>query len=324
MKTFMLPSLTLGALCLAATFTSAIAQQYPTHPIRMVIPFSPGGATDTPGRIVATKLSEMLGQNIVVENRPGAGSTIGTASVAQAPGDGYTLLFTATTFVLGPSLYKNLSYDVLTSFEPIAQTGSAPMALIVNPSLPVKSVKDLIMLARSKPLSIRIASSGNGSTQQLFAALFMSMSGAKMQFIPYRGSAQAMTAVLSGEVSVGVSSIPRTLGLASSGKLRILGVTGDKRSSQLPDVPTIDEAGVNGYSATLWVGLLAPKGTPAQIIKKLSRDVGAVLKLPEVEKAYQKAGIDVVYRNSDEFGKFIKAEYGKWSKVMQQTGATIN
>lgn len=302
----------------------ALAQQYPANPIRMVIPFSPGGATDTPGRIIASKMAELLGQNVVVDNRPGAGGTIGTAVVAQASADGYTLLFTATTHVLGPSLYKNLPYDVINSFAPVMQVGSAPMALVVNPALPAKSVKELIALAQGQPSTIRIASSGNGSTQHLFAALFMSLSGAKMQHVPYKGSAQAMTAVLGGEVSVGISSIPRTLAYASSGKLRILAVTSAKRSAQLPGVPSISEAGVKDYDASLWVGLLVPKGTPPAIVNRLNQVVGNVLKLSDVQKAFLAEGTDVVYSTPAEFASLLKVEFDKWRKVMQQIGTTID
>lgn len=301
-----------------------LAQSYPVQAIRMIIPFSPGGATDTPGRIIAAEMSQALGRNIIIDNRPGAGGTIGTTLVAQAPADGYTLLFTPTTHVLGPSLYKSLSYDPINSFSPVALAGSAPMALAVHPSLPAKSVKELISTAKANPSDVRIASSGNGSTQHLFAGLFMDMSGAKMQHVPYKGSSEAMRAVLSGEVAVGFSSIPRTLALASSGKLRILGVTSAERSSQLPNIPSISESGLKGYDATLWVGLLAPKGTPTEIVNKLSTEVRNALSKEKVKKSFLSEGTDVVYSEPSKFAEFIKMEMVKWGKVMKKIQTTID
>lgn len=296
------------------------AQTYPTAPIRLVVPFSAGGAADVPGRILAAAMQKVLGRTVIVDNRPGAGATIGTAVVSQAPADGYTLLLSATTHVLGPSLYRSLPYHVIDSFTPIGQTGSAPMALAVHPSLPVRSVKDLIALAKSQPGRIDIASSGNGTTQHLFAALFMHVSGVHMRHVPYRGSAPAMTAVLSGEVAVGISSIPRTRVLASSGRLRVLGVTSAERSAQLPDAPTISEAGVAGYDATLWLGLLAPRDVPEPVIERLSSALDSALRLPEVRKGYLSEGTDVVFSTPREFGRFIRDELQKWSKIMSQIG----
>jgi tripartite-type tricarboxylate transporter receptor subunit TctC len=228
----------------------AQAQNYPNRPIRMVLPFSPGGAADTPGRMLMHKLSEVLGQQVFVDNRPGAGGTIGAESVARATPDGYTLLLISNTHVISASLYKNLSYDSVTDFAPVLQFGDAPNVLVVHPSLPVKSVQELIALAKANPGSINYASSGNGSSQHLFAALFSSMAGINLYHIPYKGSAQATTDMLGGEVKVGCPGIAGMMQYIKDGRLRALAVTGAKRSPELPDVPTIAEAGVKGYEAT--------------------------------------------------------------------------
>ena len=249
------------ALSLAIASPSiAQAQNYPNRPIRMMVPFSPGGAADTPGRMLMHKLSEALGQQVFVDNRPGAGGTIGAEAVAKATPDGYTLLLISNTHLISASLYKNLAYDAITDFAPVLQFGDAPNVLVVNPSLPAKSVQELIALAKAKPGSINYASSGNGSSQHLFAALFASMAGINMFHIPYKGSAQATTELLSGEVKVGCPGIAGMMQYIKDGRLRALAVTGAERSPELPDVPTIAEAGVKGYEASLWLGITRPGG----------------------------------------------------------------
>jgi tripartite-type tricarboxylate transporter receptor subunit TctC len=290
----------------------------------MIIPFSPGGATDVPGRILAQKLSEVFGQQVVVDNRPGAGSTIGTDIAAKSPADGYTLLLTATPFVIGAGLYKKLPYDPLKDFAPVMQIGSAPNVLVVHPSLPAKSVKELIALARAQPGRIDFASSGNGSAQHLFGVLFMSLAKIKLTHIPYKGSAPATTDLISGQVSVGFPGIAIALPHSRVGRLRALAVTSAQRSPQMPDVPSIAEAGVSGYAATLWLGLAAPQGTPKGIIERLNAEITRVLQSPDVRNGFQSAGTDVVATTPEAFGDLIRSEYAKWVRVVQESGAQVN
>jgi tripartite-type tricarboxylate transporter receptor subunit TctC len=313
------------ALSLAiASPAIAQAQNYPNRPIRMVLPFSPGGAADKTGRMLMHKLSEVLGQQVFVDNRPGAGGTIGAESVARATPDGYTLLLISNTHVISASLYKNLSYDSVTDFAPVLQFGDAPNVLVVHPSLPVKSVQELIALAKTKPGSINYASSGNGSSQHLFTALFTSMAGINLFHIPYKGSAQATTELLSGEVKVGFPGIAGMLQYIKDGRLRALAVTSAKRSPELPDVPTIAETGVRGYEASLWLGIIGPAALPKDVIAKLNTAVSGLLKQPDVQNSLRTVGTEIVYRTPDEFGKFLRAEQQKWSTVVKEIGLKVN
>ena len=300
------------------------AQNYPARPIRMIVPFSPGGATDVPARIVAQRLSEALGQQVIIDNRPGAGSALGAEVVARANPDGYTLLLTATTHVISASLYKKLPYDAIRDFAPVILIGSGPNVLAIHPSLPAKSVRELIGLAKAQPGKIDYASSGNGSAQHLFGALFMSMADVRMMHIPYKGSAPATTDLISGQVSVGFPGIALVLPHARSGRLRALAVTSAKRSKAMPDVPAIDEVGVPGYAATLWSGLLAPKGVPAEIIQKLYDEIAKLLKQADVENAFLATGTDVTIIGPEPFGHFLKSEYDKWEKVIKAVDAQVN
>jgi len=313
------------ALSLSITSPSlAQAQNYPNRPIRMIVPFSPGGAADTPGRMLMQKVSEALGQQVVFDNRPGAGGTIGAEAVAKAAPDGYTLLLISNTHLISASLYKNLSYDAITDFAPVLQFGDAPNVLVVNPSLPAKSVPELIALAKANPGNINYASSGNGSSQHLFCALFASMAGINMFHIPYKGSARATTELLSGEVKVGCPGIAGMMQYIKDGRLRALAVTGAERSQELPDVPTIAEAGVKGYEASLWLGILGPAALPKDVIAKLNTVIGGILKQPDTKASLRKVGTEIVYRSPDEFGKFLRSEQQKWSKVVKEIGLKVN
>ena len=300
------------------------AQNYPSRPIRMIVPFSPGGAADTPGRMLMHKVSEALGQQVIIDNRPGAGGTIGAEAVAKAAPDGYTLLLISNTHLISASLYKNLAYDAITDFAPVLQFGDAPNVLVVNPSLPAKSVQELIALAKAKPGSINYASSGNGSSQHLFAALFASMAGINMFHIPYKGSARATTELLSGEVKVGCPGIAGMMQYIKDGRLRALAVTGAERSPELPDVPTIAEAGVKGYEASLWLGIIGPAALPKDVIAKLNTVIGGILKQPDTKASLRKVGTEIVYRSPEEFGKFLRAEQQKWSNVVKEIGLKVN
>jgi tripartite-type tricarboxylate transporter receptor subunit TctC len=300
------------------------AQNYPVRPVRMIVPFSPGGATDVPARILAQRLSEAFGHQIVIDNRPGAGGVLGADAVAKAPPDGYTLLLTATTHVISASLYKKLPYDAISDFAPVMLIGSGPNVLAVHPSLPAKNVRELIALAKARPGKIDYASSGNGSAQHLFGALFMSLADIRMMHIPYKGSAPATTDLIAGQVSVGFPGIALVLPHTKAGRLRALAVTSAERSKAMPDVPSIAEAGVPGYAATLWTGLLAPKGTPPEIVQKLYDEIAKLLRQPEVESAYLATGTDVTISNPEQFGRFVKVEYDKWAKVIKAVDAQAN
>jgi len=321
------PAWTCGVLLAFPGLVGALpvhAQNYPVRPVRMIVPFSPGGATDVPARILAQRLSEALGHQIVIDNRPGAGAVLGTDAVAKAPPDGYTLLLTATTHVISASLYKKLPYDAIRDFAPVMLIGSGPNVLTVHPSLPAKNVRELISLAKARPGKIDYASSGNGSAQHLFGALFMSLADIRMMHIPYKGSAPATTDLIAGQVSVGFPGIALVLPHTKAGRLRALAVTSAERFKAMPDVPSIAEAGVPGYAATLWLGLLAPKGTPPEIVQKLYDEIAKVLRQPEVESAYLATGTDVTISNPEQFGRFVKAEYDKWAKVIKAVDAQVN
>ena len=301
------------------------AQTYPSRPIRMVVPLSPGGFADVPARMLLPRLSVALGRQVFVENKPGAGGTIGADSVAKSAPDGYTLLVTATPHVISAHLYRTLPYDPLKDFVPIALFGSGPYALVVNPQrLPLSSVRELIAAAKAKPGSIDYASSGNGSAQHLVSALFNTLAGIELNHVPYKGSGPAMQDLLGGQVPVSFAGIPNVISSVRAGKLRALAVTTANRWSELPDVPTVAEAGVPGYEATLWLGLAAPAGTPAEIVNRIYAETAGALQDPELQQSFRGAGVNATVMNPQEFGRFIRAEYEKWGKVVRETGATIN
>jgi tripartite-type tricarboxylate transporter receptor subunit TctC len=311
-------------LCAALSAAPASAQDYPNRPIRVIVPFSPGGAVDGPTRAVAQEMGKRLGQQIVIDNRPGAGATIGSEAVAKAPPDGYTLLLASQTNAISATLYPKLSFNPIDDFAPISLLGREPGVLVVHPSLPVKTVQELIALAKAKPGELDYASSGNGSGQHLFAALLFSMAGVKLNHVPYRGSGQATTDLIGGVVTVSVPGLAGMLPHIRSGKLRALAVTSAQRSPQVPDVPTLAESGYPGYSAYVWLGLLAPKGTPAPIIERLNREVLAVLGLPEVKTYMGHASIEALGTSPAEFDAFFRTERDNWAKVIKETGAKLD
>src|SRR3954452_14928670 len=306
-------------------FQTAFAQNYPVRPVRLVVPFSPGGAADVPGRILTQKLSEALGQQVVVDNRPGAGSTIGAEQVAKAPPDGYTLLTISNTHFVSAALYKKLAYDLLHDFAPVTQVTSAPNIIVVHPSLPARTVKELVALAKARPGKIDYASSGNGSTQHLTGALFCKMAGIEMTHIPYRGSGPATADLLSGQVTVGFPGIAGMLPQIKAGKLRALAVTSAKRSPELPETPTVAEAGIKGYDVTAWFGVAGPKAMPREIVSKLHTELLRILKNADVQKLLLNAGQEVAWQETPEqFGEMLRVEAAKWARMVSESGAQVN
>jgi tripartite-type tricarboxylate transporter receptor subunit TctC len=314
----------LAALALAAIAFPVSAEDYPSRPIRIVVPFGPGGFTDVVARIVQRELGAALGQPIVIENKAGAGSTIGTAEIAKAKPDGYNLVMISTTHVISPHLYKFMPYDPIKDFTPVMKLGEGPYVLVVHPSLGVKTVAELIALAKAQPNKIDYASSGNGSSQHLVGALFATMAGAPMNHIPYKGSSGAMNDLLGGQVKVSFVGMPNALPNIAAGKLRALAVTTKKRSPDLPDVPTLDESGVRGYDATIWLALLAPPGTPHDIVQKLNGVLTRVLSTPESRRLISSAGVEVATSSPEELGRLMQSELDRWGKVVRETGATVN
>ena len=312
------------ALLPLALVAPLYAQDYPARPIRIIVPFSPGGAVDGPTRVVAQELGRRLKQQVIIDNRPGAGATIGSEAVARAAPDGYTLLLASQTNAIAASLYPKLNYQPIDDFAPISLLGREPGVLVVHPSLPAKNIAELVALAKDKPGQLNYASSGNGSGQHLFMAMFAAMSGIQLTHVPYRGSGQATTDVLAGTVPMSLPGLAGMVAHIKAGKLRALATTGARRAAQLPDVPTLAEAGVSGYSAYVWMGLLAPRGTPAAIIDKLQRELRASLDAPEVKQYFAETGMEAVGSNPAEFDAFFREERDRWALIVKQTGAKVD
>ena len=323
MHIILLPALLLGVAALASS-APATAQDYPNRPIRIIVPFSAGGAVDGPTRVLAQELGKRLKQQVIIDNRPGAGATIGTEAVARAAPDGYTLLLASQTNAISAALYPKLTYQPIDDFAPISLLGREPGVLVVHPSLPAKNVAELIALAKEKPGQLNYASSGNGSGQHLFMAMFASMSGIRLTHVPYRGSGQATTDVLAGTVPMSMPGLAGMVAHIKSGKLRALATTGQTRAAQLPDVPTLAEAGVPGYAAYVWLGLLAPRATPPAIIERLQRELVASLGAPEVKQYFSDTGIEAVGSTQAEFDSFFRDERDRWALVVKQTGAKVD
>ena len=311
-------------LAASAASVQTWAQSYPSHPVRMVIPLSPGGTTDVPGRIIAQKLSETLGQQFFVENRAGAGGTIGSDFVAKSRADGYTLLLTASPFVIAPHVYKEIPYNALADFAPVIRIATGPYVLVVHPSLGVTSVKELIALAKKQPGKIDFASSGNGGAQHLVTELFMYMAGIKLNHVPYKGSGPAQQDLMAGIVKVSFVGTPIAIPHMKSGRLIALGVSTAERSAEMPEVPTIAEAGVPGFEARVWIGLLAPAGTPAEIVAKLNGEIARLIRTDEVKKLLVPTGMEPDPDTPAQFAAFLKADYDKWGRVVRESGATVN
>jgi tripartite-type tricarboxylate transporter receptor subunit TctC len=301
------------------------AQGYPDRQVRVIVPYAPGGSTDIAGRLVAQRLAGELKQPVVVENRDGAGGNIGADLVAKANPDGYTLLVgTAGGITINPSLYKAMPFDPIRDLAAVAYFGSTPNILVVHPSLPVKSVRELVALARARPGQLNYASAGAGGAVHLAAELFRSMANLDMVHIPYKGSAPALTDLLGGQTQLMFSTLPPALPYVKSAKLRALGVTGVTRSSLVPELPTISEAGLKGYEITQWWGMLAPSRTPAEVVARLNADINRVLRQPELVQQFAALGADPSRNTSEWFAAYIRSETAKWSKVVKASGAVVN
>jgi tripartite-type tricarboxylate transporter receptor subunit TctC len=294
-------------------------EKYPTKPVRLIIPFPPGGSNDIVGRMIGQQLSERLGRSVVVDNRGGAGGTIGTEIALRSQPDGYTLLIISVAYSYNPALYK-LPYDPVKAMTPIAMIGTGPNALVVFPGLPVNSLKELIALAKAKPGQLNNANAGVGSFQHLSSELFKLMAGIDIVQVPFKGGGPALVAVMGGQAHTSIGSLIQMLPHVRSGKLKALGVGSAKRVPALPEVPTIAEAGVPGYEASNWWGLLAPAGTPAAIVKRLHGELSAILASPEIQKWFVSEGAEPVNMSPEQFGKFIQAEIVKWARVVKQAG----
>jgi tripartite-type tricarboxylate transporter receptor subunit TctC len=305
------------------TFVRA-QSDYPARPIRIVVPFSPGGAVDGPMRAIAEQLGRRLKQQVIIENKPGAGATIGSEVVAKSAADGYTLLLASQTNAISASLYGKLSFNPIDDFASISLLGREPGALVVHPSLPVNNVAELVALAKAKPGELNYASSGNGSGQHLFMALFASMAGIKLTHVPYKGSGQAVTDLLAGTVPMAMPGAAAMVKHVKAGKLRALATTGVQRAAQMPDVPTLAESGFAGYAAYVWMGLLAPKGTPKPIVDKLQAELKAALATSEVSGYMSDAGIESVGSAPAEMDAFFREERDRWARVVKDTGAKID
>jgi len=311
------------AAAILACALPASAQDYPGRPVKIIVPFSPGGAVDGPTRVVAQKLSERIGQQVVVENKPGAGATLGAAEVAKAAPDGYTLLLASQTNAISATLYRKLAFDPIEDFAPVMLIGEEPGVLVVHPSFPAKTLDEFLAYVRQNPGKVDYASSGNGSGQHLFAAMLASMAGLRMNHIPYKGSAQATSDLLGGQVPVSIPGTAGMMGHIKAGKLRPLATTGAKRAEALPDVPAVAEA-LPGYEAYVWMGLLAPKGTPQAVIDRLHRELVAVMALPDVKAFYAGHNLEIVASTPADFGRFFRNEKERWARVIAETGAKID
>ncbi len=312
--------------CIAALMAlPAAAQTYPSKPIRILIAQAPGSATDNISRVLSGKLGERLGQSFVIEARPGAGGTVGTDVAARSPADGYTLFMANnSTHGANPAVYRKLPYDAVKDFSPIILIASTPYVMTVHPSLPVKNVKELIAMAKRLPGELNYGSAGNGSTHHLSGELLKTMAGINMVHVPYKGTTPALTGLLSGEVSAMFFTVVGIQPHAKSGRARALAVTTPKRSTLMPDLPTMAEAGLPGFEVTSWFGLLAPAGTPAAIVSRLNAESVKVLALPEVTGALKKLGFDVVGGTPDQFAAHIKSEVAKFTKLAKATGIKVD
>lgn len=306
-----------------ATITTAQAQAWPAKPVKLVVPYPPGGPTDIVARVVAQHLSEQTGQQFVVENKAGAGGNLGAEAVARSPADGYTLLVATTAHAINMAMFKNLTYDVQRDFVPVSLLTQGPLVLVANPAFPGKSVTEVIAQARAKPGQLNYASSGNGQSTHLSAELFNSMAGVKLNHVPYKGSAPALTDVIAGQVPLMFDTMLSAMPFVKAGKLKAIAVTSPQRSPVAPDVPTVAESGLPGYEVFAWNGLFAPTGTPAAVLVRLGDEMKKTLNLPEVKEKFALQGFAATYTTPEQGAAFVRAEVDKWARAVKLSGATV-
>jgi tripartite-type tricarboxylate transporter receptor subunit TctC len=310
-----------AALSLLAAANVAVAQPYPTKPIRMVVPYPPGGSADMLARNLATSMSQDLGQPVVVENRPGAGTALGTREVAAAPGDGYTLMIgTVTSHAMNPALNPKIGYDPVKDFTPIAPVATIPFALVAKNTLPVKSYGELIALSRAKPGTLTYASAGVGTSNHLAGELLQSMTGVKLNHVPYKGSAPALNDLLGGHVDMMFDLVLTATKQVQAHSVRALAVTSAKRSPQMPDVPTFAELGLPAYDVSAWFGIFAPAGVPKDVVAKLEASIHSAMKSPEMKKQLAASGVDAMEGSAADFATLVGADYRKWADVIRDRG----
>ena len=322
MSTTFGPARILLSLALLVVAGSVTAQGvYPVKPIRWIIPAPPGGPADVVSRTVGQKLGEILEQQVVIDNRPGAAGQLGLGLAAKAPPDGYTVVMGNAAFAIHESLYTKLPYDLAKDFAPLSQLPSSPLLLVAHPSLPAKTPKELIALAKAKPEQITYASSGSGSPHHLGVELLSSMAGVKMVHVPYKGAAPAVTDLLGGQVSLGIVALSASLPHVKTGKLTALGVTSPKRTVFAPDILTVAEQGFPGYAVEFWMGALAPAATPREIVTKLNAEMVKILQMPDIKERFHSQGFEIYSSTPQQFDAYIKAEVQKWAKVVRESGA---
>lgn len=311
----------IGLLAAMLVCGSSVAQEYPTRPVRLIVPFSPGGGTDLVSRVVANKLSEILGQQFVVDNRPGAGTIVGSEIAARAAGDGYTLIMQVNSLAANETLYPKKAYDTHKDFIPVVLVGSTPNVLVMHPSIPANNVKDFVALAQKKPNSISYASSGVGGASFLAAEYFKMLTGVQMLHVPYKGTGPALRGILGGEAQTMIAAAPGTISFIKGGQLKALGVTGAKRWPVMPQLPTLAEAGIKGFEFETWYGLFVPGGTPQKAVAKLNESVNAMLAMPDVKAQLQRAGVQSAGGTQQSFAVYFQNEIDKLGKVIRTTRA---
>lgn len=318
-----LPNILLCASAAACIAAPVLAQNYPTRPVRIIIPFTPGGGSDIQGRALAQRLTERLGQQVIVENRPGAGTVLATEFASKAPADGYTVLFVTTTFAINPSLRK-VPYDILKDFAPLIYLTAQPNMIAAHPSLPANHPRDLLRIAKERPNALTYGTAGAGTAAHVSMELMQMMSGAKLTHVPYKGGAQGIVDLMSGQIALFVTPPASLLGHIKQGKIKPIAVTTAKRAAAAPNVPTVAEGGIPGYEATAWQGLVVPAGVPREIVGRLNKEINAIIQLPDVRERIEADGAEPMGGSPEAFGEHIRREYAKWSKVVKVSGAKVD
>jgi tripartite-type tricarboxylate transporter receptor subunit TctC len=314
---------TVGVLAYMLATTVACAQSYPAKPVRMLVAFPAGGSADIVARVLAQKLSESIGQQIIVDNRPGAGGNLAFEALAKADPDGYTVLNSTPGIVINPSLYRKVNFKI-EDFVAISLVGEAPLLIMAHPSLPANTIQELVKLAKAKPGAIRYASAGNGSSSHLASEVFRMMAGIDMLHVPYKGGGPALQDVIGGQVEITSLPIAESMPLVRSKRVKAIGQTGLKRSAVAPEVPTLDESGIKGYSVTTWYVMFAPAKTPPEIVTRLYNELDKLLKRPDAQEKFKEVGVDIIGTNPAQAAAFVKSEFEKWAKLIQASGAKVD